>query len=772
MASIIPGYEYDIFISYRQKDNKGDRWVSKFVDALKTELESTFKEDISIYFDENPHDRLLETHNVDKSLEGKLKCLIFIPILSQTYCDPNSYAWQNEFLEFIKMAENDRFGKDVKLRSSNVASRILPIRIHDLEPEDVKLFEKETESVLRALEFVFKTSTGVSRSLKAIEDHPNDNLNKTFYSDQINKVALAIKEIILALKIEATIPLKEKTQTKEIFEGIKKEERKEVLEKPSKLPKKKLLLGSIIIGILLVIIAILVYPKIFKRNTLDILRSSGERISIAIMPFQNMTNDTTWNVWQDGIQNLLITSLSNSEELKVRQTESINSLLHSKGLTNYASITPSVASSISQQLEANIVINGSINKAGSTIRVITQLIDSKTQEAFKSFQIECPSSEEMIFHIIDSLAVMVNNYLIISKLKKQAPKDIEPLVNTSSPEAYRYYVYGSNAFLKRDYPAAVNWLSQSVAIDSNFNLAILNLSFANAYLGKVNQAAKLCLMAYKKIDQMPMLQKMYVSWAHAKYFETPFEEIKYLRQYQAFDDQIPIVYYFLGNAYYSLYQYENAIPEFEKALEIYSKWDSKPMWIYNYILPAIACHRTGQYKKENNFYKKAEHDFPDDPLIMQRQAILSFAEGDTSGANQYIEKYKSIRKKNSDWEANIMEAVAVIYSEAGLLDKADEFYRLALSLEPDNPTRLNNLAWFLIDKDRNISEGMGMIDKVLQLSPNNFYFVDTKGWGLYKQGRFEEALKLLEKNWNLRPIYDHEIYLHLEAAKKAIASQK
>jgi hypothetical protein len=59
MASIIPGYEYDIFISYRQKDNKGDRWVSEFVDALKTELESTFKEDISVYFDINPHDGLL-----------------------------------------------------------------------------------------------------------------------------------------------------------------------------------------------------------------------------------------------------------------------------------------------------------------------------------------------------------------------------------------------------------------------------------------------------------------------------------------------------------------------------------------------------------------------------------------------------------------------------------------------------------------------------------------------------------------------------------------
>jgi hypothetical protein len=42
MSSRIPGYEYDIFISYRQKDNKYDGWVNEFVDALKTELESIY----------------------------------------------------------------------------------------------------------------------------------------------------------------------------------------------------------------------------------------------------------------------------------------------------------------------------------------------------------------------------------------------------------------------------------------------------------------------------------------------------------------------------------------------------------------------------------------------------------------------------------------------------------------------------------------------------------------------------------------------------------
>jgi len=34
MASLLPGYEYDIFINYRQKDNKYDGWVTEFVDNL------------------------------------------------------------------------------------------------------------------------------------------------------------------------------------------------------------------------------------------------------------------------------------------------------------------------------------------------------------------------------------------------------------------------------------------------------------------------------------------------------------------------------------------------------------------------------------------------------------------------------------------------------------------------------------------------------------------------------------------------------------------
>jgi Tfp pilus assembly protein PilF len=199
MSSIIPGYEYDIFISYRQKDNKYDGWVTEFVDNLKRELEATFKEEISLYFDNNPHDGLLETHDVDASLKEKLKCLVFIPVISRTYCDPRSFAWENEFKAFVELASHDPFGLKIPLPNGNIASRVLPVRIHEPDISDIKLCESVLGGALRGVDFIYK-SAGVNRPLRASEDHPHDNLTKVYYRDQINKVANAIDELIGSLK--------------------------------------------------------------------------------------------------------------------------------------------------------------------------------------------------------------------------------------------------------------------------------------------------------------------------------------------------------------------------------------------------------------------------------------------------------------------------------------------------------------------------------------------------------------------------------------------
>ena len=248
-----------------------------------------------------------------------------------------------------------------------------------------------------------------------------------------------------------------------------------------------------------------------------------------------------------------------------------------------------------------------------------------------------------------------------------------------------------------------------------------------------------------------------------------------MRQVLEKDDQLAGGYYVLGLKYLQLNQYNKAIPEFRRALELYKRWDVKPMWVYNYTLLGEAYHKTGQYRKEKKLYKKAEKDFPGDHSLLYRQAILALSTGKTRAADEYIEEYISVLEENSASEADIASDLGRLYWDAGLFDEAEEYYHQALSLEPENPLIINDFAYFLIDNDRNINEGLELVEKALELSPDNYLYLDTKGWGLYKQGNYEEALEILERSWDLRrenAIYNHEAYLHLEVAKKAVGSQQ
>ncbi len=575
-------------------------------------------------------------------------------------------------------------------------------------------------------------------------------------------------------------------------QGIKKTEsleeltEKEIINKPQ---KRRLKVSDVVIVVLLVAVVILAWPRIFKRDTLERLRSSSERIAVAVMPFQNMTNDTTWNVWQDGIQDILISSLSNSEEFKIRQAESIKNLVKGEGIVNYGSITPSIASTISQKLDANILIFGNIKQAGSTIRLYTQLIDPLTEEVYKSFQTEGLAIEKNIFQLIDTLSGMLRNFLVISELEKKVPDIYRLSGTTNSPEAYRDFLQGRNEYMKEDYPASIKWYSKAITADSNFFQAMISASLAynNQFeyetwfssghdkLYLYEEAKKWCLRACGKMDRMTTQQKTYTQWLYARLFETKSEEIKYLKQLIESDDQWVTIYFNLGNSYSESNQYEKAIPEYERALEICKKWGLKPYWALYYTYLGQMYHKTGQYKKEARIYKLAEKDFPDDFELIGWQGILALSQGDTIAANRSFKRFSTIMRNMSFPEATITALLAFGYNEAGFPDKAEESYRLALSLDSSNPDRVNSLAYFLIDKDRKIDEALKLIDKVLNLSPENFIYLHTKGWGLYKQGKYEEAVEVLQISWDLRrekAIYDHQAYLNLEAAKKAVASRK
>ena len=201
MASIIPGFQYDIFVSYRHNDNKYDGWVTEFVEKLSQELDATLKDKVSIYFDKNPKEGLQETHHVDQSIHNKIKSLLFIPIISQTYCDTSSFAWTQEFKVFKAESEQDALGRLIKLPNGNVGSRILPVKIHEIEIDDTKLLEMELDGALRSIDFIYRDA-GVNRPLRPVDDEISTTGGRILYRNQINKLANAIKEIVQGVKLK------------------------------------------------------------------------------------------------------------------------------------------------------------------------------------------------------------------------------------------------------------------------------------------------------------------------------------------------------------------------------------------------------------------------------------------------------------------------------------------------------------------------------------------------------------------------------------------
>jgi hypothetical protein len=203
MTSFIPGYDCDIHVSFRYNDNKYDGWVTEFVEKLNQELGATVKDKLSIFFDKNP-----EGNQNSVTAATKIKSLIFIPIISQTYCDTNSPVWKNEFSVFQFQAKTDRIGPNIKLANGNFASRVIPVRIHDIDVEDTRLLESELSGSLRSIDFIYREE-GVNRPLRPVDDQKSGISSlRPMYRNQINKVANAVKEIISGIKLmERTAPV-------------------------------------------------------------------------------------------------------------------------------------------------------------------------------------------------------------------------------------------------------------------------------------------------------------------------------------------------------------------------------------------------------------------------------------------------------------------------------------------------------------------------------------------------------------------------------------
>ena len=664
MASLIAGYEYDIFISYRQNDNRYDGWVTDFVDHLRAELEATFKEEITVYFDLNPHDGLLDTHDVDASLKEKLRCLIFIPIISRTYCDPKSFAWEHEFRAFMQQASGDSLGLKVTLHSGNVASRVLPVRIHELDPEDSNLVESEIGGVLRAIDFIYR-EPGVNRPLTPADDE-NKNRYGTRYRNQINKTANAVREIITALKSDHSPAQKAKYGGREPWE--EPETKAELQERPA-ITRAGTWNRAIITFLLIVASAALIFAL---SKFIDNLPSTGkpDEKSIAVLPFEHIGADEN-NLWLgDALTEEVIYHLCKINDLVVRPRTSV---------MKYREAAKSIPE-IGQDLRINYIIEGSYQIFQETLRITVKLISVPMDEQLWSDVFE--GSWDDLHGMQTDIAIKTASILqTVLTPEEKARIEKNP---TGSAGAYKdylkanvlsdnalYYLLAGNKFVDSiSFASAIEMYDRAIAEDPDFALAYARRAIARSwgyYTGQLDPSHKeKCRADAEKALQ---LEK-----------DLP-------------DARVALGFY----NYYCIEDYHEALSEFRMAAE------SDPASYHPLFYMAMVYRKMGDWNKSQQLVREVIREEPQDALVLinigssytymhSYDTAIAFFQKATEVMPDWSGPYTNMMEAYILKDGNTFMARKVLDTVIARTGERQKYYKILLNIyEGDYSDALNEL---------------------------------------------------------------------------------
>jgi TolB-like protein/class 3 adenylate cyclase len=182
-----------------------------------------------------------------------------------------------------------------------------------------------------------------------------------------------------------------------------------------------------------------------------------DKPSIAVLPFQNMSGDPEQEYFADGIVEDLVTALSRFQQFFVIAR---NSSFTYKGRAVDVR-------QVGRELGVRYVLEGSVRKAGSRVRITGQLIDSLSGAHLWADRFDGPLED--VFDLQDRITGAVAGVLPITI--QQAEIDRVTARKTSSPGAYDRYLLGMKNFYASARPAldaALNHFYRAIELDAEF----------------------------------------------------------------------------------------------------------------------------------------------------------------------------------------------------------------------------------------------------------------------------------------------------------------
>jgi TolB-like protein/predicted Zn-dependent protease len=336
-------------------------------------------------------------------------------------------------------------------------------------------------------------------------------------------------------------------------------------------------LDFVIIGVLLLVIGMLIYQRLPFRT------ESGEVIpnkSIAVLPFENRSEDKANAYFADGIQDEILTRLSKIANLKVISRTS----------TQHYKSAPENLPEIARQLGVAHILEGSVQKSGDAVRVNVQLIKAANDSHLWADTFDRKLTD--IFSVESEIGKAIADQLR-AKLTRREEQAIAAKP-TDNVEAYDAYLRGL-AYCHRpgysgaDILDAIKSFRKAVQLDPNFALAWAWLARESAagYFNKIGddvpalrEAAKRA--ADKALNLQPNLGEVYLAQGYSHYYGE--------------DD------------------YDGAIALFEKASELSPNNSEITQAL------ALVCRRKGEWQRSLDYFRQAIKFDPKNAALLAAQA--------------------------------------------------------------------------------------------------------------------------------------------------------
>ena len=285
--------------------------------------------------------------------------------------------------------------------------------------------------------------------------------------------------------------------------------------------------------------------------------------SLAVLYFANLSGDKEDEYFRDGMTEDIVTELSKIKELRLFPRSAMLTFRDK----------PLPAAQIGQQLGAAYVLDGSIRRAGSRLRITAQLAETRTGHSAWAERYDRELKD--VFEIQDEIAQSIARALRVVLSEKEV-REIEK-VPTREVQAYDYYLRGRQFFHqmgRKSLEFARQMFARAIVIDPGYARAFAGVADCCSFLFMYFDASKDNLReadsASRRAAELdPESAEAHASRGLAVSLSNNHEEAQ--REFEKairLNPQLFEAHYFYGRSYFAQGNHEKAVGLFEKAAEV------------------------------------------------------------------------------------------------------------------------------------------------------------------------------------------------------------